>query len=58
MLGREVSWPSLVDVFAGAEDLLEEQLGEGRREKQVLFMKKGKISKNPLPGKTVIEELK
>ena len=34
--GREVSRASLVDIGAGAEDLLEEQLGEGRREKRVL----------------------
>ena len=31
--GREVSQVSLVDIGAGAEYLLEEQLGEGRREK-------------------------
>ena len=33
--GREVSQASLVDVGAGVA-LLEEQLGEGRREKRVL----------------------
>ena len=33
--GLEVTQASLVDIGAGA-DLLEEQLGEGRREKRVL----------------------
>ena len=34
--GREVFQASLVGIGTGAEDLLEEQLGESRREKQVL----------------------
>ena len=34
--GREVSQASLVDIGAGAEDLLKKQLGEGRRKKRVL----------------------
>ena len=34
--GLEVSQASLVDIEAGAGDFLEEQLGEGRREKRVL----------------------
>ena len=34
--GREVSQASLVDIGAGAEDLPEEQIGEGRWVKRVL----------------------